>query len=961
MTKKHINIQLASHDSCTRCAACASVCPKGCISMREDGEGFLQPYIDAERCIACHKCEKTCPILTPLYKPVDIKTQAYAGQLRNKEELLEVSSGGAFWALAQTILNNGGVIYGVSQINIDEVRHIRVDHIEDAKKLRRSKYLPSKIDGIYEQVKEDLNKGLPVLFSGVGCQIAGLLAYLHKKYDNLITCDVVCHGIPSLKVWQAYRDEKERREYRKLVDVVFRNKSKGWKENQYLMTFDDGSVEYCPSVQHPFHRGYLNGLYSRRSCTTCPFATLDRSSDITLADYWRYNGTEFVPTNGVSLICTHSAKGEELLKKAEKYLEYDTTTLDEAIASCRHLTHAPQQHPNRDTFFAMLDKDGFSKASDGCLAPKENRVKKVMKKIYRLTKKIVQNLRVKTSKEDRQVIMQYYHDLDQKALFVETIWEYWYLVFMRRNILLSSNKIAKKIAKLCRVKNIIDPQTITTTAQQYAAIKEALILLHRKNVPVYFYHRVGKEENYPYAASGLHRVEKDLSFPKMYEDIDTYMNEFRELMGTNVTKEYVQNIGKVTQIIKKGKYLCHEDIASPCVNVIKGKRVTAYQPTNSNRTLHVYGRCGAFGYAVEDKDTLPSQIQWFLNQAGQGDIKVINHGLWGGEDKNIDHNFLLDMLGMKEGDIILFYRHYLDPHLMEQLEQRGMWYRDITHVWHQYPEAAWCYYNYPGHMNAIGYRNAAEIISKDLIAHHFACAPLDVKFEGTEPKSDFINYYLKKHAHNEAFDNEVAQYVEQTQKQYPIERDKQCGAIVMNCNPFTYGHRYLIETASKQVDRLYIFVVEEDKSFFKFADRFEMVKNGTSDLKNVCVVPSGNFIISAFTFPEYFMKDYVKEKDFDMSSDVEIFGEKIAPALHITKRFAGEEPFDVVTAKYNETMRTVLPKYGIEFVEIPRKVTDDNVVINATLVRQFLKERQWKELERLVPESTAKILKQHYS
>ena len=960
MHEKH-NIYLAPADQCTGCSACASVCPSGSILMREDKEGFLQPQIDAKTCIGCHKCEKTCPIITPIKIPTDFETIFYAAQLKTKEDLLNVSSGGAFWGLAQAVLGLEGIVYGAAQVGVDDVRHIRVDSLEQAKLLRRSKYLPSDITGIYDLVNKDLNKGRLVLFSGVGCQIAGLLAYLHKDYENLITCDVVCHGIPSLKAWTAYREEKERRENKRLVDVIFRNKSKGWKNNQYKMTFDDGSEEYCLSVQHPFHRAYLNGILSRRSCSVCKFAHLERLSDITLADYWQYLGSRLNPTNGVSLVVVHSAKGETLLNNTKQYIELEPTSKDEAIASCRHLTHTPLQHKNRDAFFEKLCKYGYTKAIDKYLNEKENFIMRGLKKINRLVKKIAKNLRVKTSFEDRQIIESYYRDLGKQVIFVESPCEYWRLFVCRDKELLTANKIARKIAKLCGIRGVIDPQSITTIAQQYAAIKEALLLLHRKGVPVYFYHRVGKEENFTYSKSALHRIENDLSFPKMYEDIDAYMPEFKELIGPNVTKEYVESIGKITQIIKKGNYLCHEDIAGPCVNVIRGKRTTAYQPINSNRTIHVYGRCGAFGYAVEDKDTLPSQLQRFINQAGYNDIKVVNHGLWGGEDKNIDHDFLLDMLGMKEGDIVLFYRHVLDPHIMAQLEKRGMWYKDITHEWHQYSEATWCFYNYPGHMSAVGYRNVAELICNDLIAHQFKCRPIDNIFATQTTKSDHINYYLKKHAHNEAFDSEIAQYVAQIKEQFPLRDGMKCGAIVMNCNPFTYGHRYLIEMASKQVDRLYIFVVEEDKSFFKFSDRFEMVKQGTADIKNVCVVPSGNFIISAFTFPEYFMKDYVKEKGFDMSSDVEIFGSKIAPALNITKRFAGEEPFDVVTAKYNETMKEILPQYGVEFVEIPRATTNSNVVINATLVRKMLQEGNFKEMEQFVPQTTIAILKEKYT
>ena len=355
--------------------------------MKEDREGFLMPVIDEESCISCHKCEKTCPVLEPLKVSECTETKVYAGQLKDKADLLEVSSGGAFWAFAQSIIERNGVVYGAAQIDVDHVKHIRVDNIEDAKKLRRSKYLPSDIEGVYACVKEDLQKGLTVLFSGTGCQVAGLLAYLHKDYVNLITCDVVCHGIPSLKVWQAYREEKERKERRKLVEVVFRNKSKGWKENQYMMTFDDGSVEYCPSVQHSYHKGYLNGLFYRKSCVSCPFATLDRPSDITLADYWAYSGFGFDSTNGVSLICTHSKKGEILLNKAARYMDCENTTLEEAISSCRHLTHTPIPHAKRDVFFEMLNQYGYSRACDKCLGEKRNIIMRGLKKIYRKFKK----------------------------------------------------------------------------------------------------------------------------------------------------------------------------------------------------------------------------------------------------------------------------------------------------------------------------------------------------------------------------------------------------------------------------------------------------------------------------------------------------------------------------------------------------------------------------------------------
>ena len=195
----------------------------------------------------------------------------------------------------------------------------------------------------------------------------------------------------------------------------------------------------------------------------------------------------------------------------------------------------------------------------------------------------------------------------------------------------------------------------------------------------------------------------------------------------------------------------------------------------------------------------------------------------------------------------------------------------------------------------------------------------------------------------------------------PLGGGETAGAIVMNCNPFTNGHRLLVERAAREVNRLFILVVEEDRSFFRFKDRLEMVCAGVADLKNVVVAPSGRFVISSLTFPEYFMKDYVKEKDFDVSSDVRTFAEQIAPRLGITVRFAGEEPFDPVTANYNKCMAELLPKYGLRFREIPRDSGVDGRPISATEVRRLLAAGDWKALAATVPETTLAILKERYA
>ena len=182
------------------------------------------------------------------------------------------------------------------------------------------------------------------------------------------------------------------------------------------------------------------------------------------------------------------------------------------------------------------------------------------------------------------------------------------------------------------------------------------------------------------------------------------------------------------------------------------------------------------------------------------------------------------------------------------------------------------------------------------------------------------------------------------------------GAIVINCNPFTLGHRYLIEQALLQCDFLYIFVVEEDKSYFSFNDRLSLIQQGVSDLQNVKILPSGKFILSAVTFKEYFTKDQQQDVVVDPTKDLELFGKHIAPTLNITKRFAGQEPTCPITSQYNNAMATVLPQLGIDFIVLERKAIEGKS-ISASYVRLLLKNNEWDKIEKLVPRSTFDYLR----
>lgn len=558
-----------------------------------------------------------------------------------------------------------------------------------------------------------------------------------------------------------------------------------------------------------------------------------------------------------------------------------------------------------------------------------------------------------------EYINEYYRIQGLTAISINELPKYMLARKLNEIIILSDSRVVRGMAKFLHIKRD-RKKGKAEKALQFFAMDDAIQLLNQKGVPVYFYNRVGEIKTYNYDNAEKKRMYKDLTFPKMYECIDKYEDDFKEILGDLYSKEYVRKIGKISQVIKINGTYVHEDCSNEYVNVKNGKRVTTYQPKKYQRTLHIYGRCGVFGYAVEDAHTIPSFLQKELIKHDIKDIKVINHGLWGGEDEYIDHNFLQDAMGYKEGDIVLFYRKHYPMKLLDHFIHHGVRYLDITERWHndKVNDKRITFYNQPGHMNAYGYALVARLICDDLIISNFG------KNEVVKKRSiinvNTLKYYLKTHVDTD-FMLDVQKYVDEILQEYPAcDEEVNNGAIVMNCNPFTNGHRYLVENAAKQVDRLYIFVVEENKSFFDFNDRITMVKRGTEDLSNVVVVPSGKFIISAYTFPEYFMKDYVKEKSFDVSMDVNTFCQYIAPPLHIKYRFAGEEPFDPVTKKYNESMALIMPQYGMVFCEIKRLELDEQHVINATAVRELLKRKDVEEIRRYVPQSTLDILIKKY-
>ena len=232
--------ELASKSQCTGCQACASICPKNCISMVTAGDGFRFPDISIENCVQCGKCEKVCPVLHT--QIVSTNTLAFAIKNRNEKERKDSTSGGIFSLLAKFVLNQNGIVFGAAYSENFEVRHVDITDSNHLSLLQGAKYTQSIVGDAFEEAKKELETGRTVLFSGTPCQCAGLKSFLGKTYDNLLTMDLICHGVPSPKVWQAYIDYRSQKENNGVRPqrINMRSKSSGWSRYGYSTEFDYG-------------------------------------------------------------------------------------------------------------------------------------------------------------------------------------------------------------------------------------------------------------------------------------------------------------------------------------------------------------------------------------------------------------------------------------------------------------------------------------------------------------------------------------------------------------------------------------------------------------------------------------------------------------------------------------------------------------------------------------------------
>lgn len=324
--------------------------------MQEDELGHIYPVIDEQLCVNCGLCKLVCPANEKPNCAKPLKT--FAAYSLDEDEHRKSSSGGIATAFSKRVIEGGGVVYGASSKFSDEIEHIRVENIEELKLLQGSKYVHSHIGKTYSLAKKDLQDGKTVLFIGTPCQIAGLKKFLKNDTENLITVDLICHGVPSQKL---------------LNDCLGKYKSKNARisfrsSQRYLLEVKDikeNKLFYRKSLYKDFYyTGFMKCLYFRDSCYTCDYANAERCSDFTIGDFWglNKNNAKLNHEDGVSVVLVNSAKGEEFWQSVKNDFYYEERSFEEAYNGNAQLRKPSIAHPKRTAFKKMYIKKGFKTA-----------------------------------------------------------------------------------------------------------------------------------------------------------------------------------------------------------------------------------------------------------------------------------------------------------------------------------------------------------------------------------------------------------------------------------------------------------------------------------------------------------------------------------------------------------------------------------------------------------------------
>ena len=361
--------KLCKTEHCTGCTACASVCPKGCIAMVTDEEGFLRPVVDQDTCVVCGLCAQVCPVMNPLKLP-NALPKAYAVFFKDESIRLQSSSGGVFTAIAKTVLAEGGAVFGAAYNEQFEVVHICAETEDDLAKLRGAKYAQSRLDGIFPQVKVALDAGQQVLFSGTPCQVGGLKSYLREDYANLLIIDLVCHSVPSPLAWQAYIQHRAQQDTNGTLPecIDLRSKKTGWSRYQYTNRFEypSGKIHTETSGESLYMRLFVGGYVTRQSCASCQYKGYYRISDFTLGDFWGIwdIAPEMDDNKGTSVLLVHTSKGAQLLESIHRDLILKEVPLEAASAQNPAMIQCAQSNERRTEAFSLIQSGQIAVCQD---------------------------------------------------------------------------------------------------------------------------------------------------------------------------------------------------------------------------------------------------------------------------------------------------------------------------------------------------------------------------------------------------------------------------------------------------------------------------------------------------------------------------------------------------------------------------------------------------------------------
>lgn len=361
---------------CCGCTACEQVCAKGAISMVHDNEGFSYPVINKDLCVGCGLCEKVCAFAQPQY--ANSKEPAvYATHLKEAEERKKSSSGGIFYAIAKWIIAQGGIVYGAAFNNELQLSHIGVDNLNDLEKLRGSKYLQSAMGNTYKEIRELLKQGRWVYFVGTGCQVAGLKAFLRKECATLVTSDLVCHGVPSQKLFNKHIEYLGKNINGKIIGYKFRNNAI-WGVNEIFIYKRDDLEKECNKghfALSPYLFQFMYAYSYRYSCYDCKYTQIPRQGDITLADYWGVK--EFFPQidakSGVSLVLVNNEQGNNVWEQIKDGLVYYESCVEHGAKNNGNLIKKTIEPEIRKGIYERIEREGYEKVAETIFRPKNYR------------------------------------------------------------------------------------------------------------------------------------------------------------------------------------------------------------------------------------------------------------------------------------------------------------------------------------------------------------------------------------------------------------------------------------------------------------------------------------------------------------------------------------------------------------------------------------------------------------